>query len=109
MLTNLRILRESKGLTQTQLAQIVGVSQQSIQKYETSEVEPDIEILKRLADAFDVSVDFLIDHQICGEEPRFPITKSEFTLVEHYRRIDPESRKVILNLLKILPDKKGRP
>ena len=42
MLKNLRVLRESRGYTQQQVADMVGVSQKSIQKYETTKYEPDI-------------------------------------------------------------------
>lgn len=59
MLENLRALRESKGISQTDLAEIVGVRQQSILKYEKGQSEPRSEIVKKLADYFEVTVDSL--------------------------------------------------
>lgn len=52
MLKNLRLLREESGMSQRQLADRIGVSQQSINKYENHNVEPDIGALIRMATAF---------------------------------------------------------
>ena len=47
MLVNLKKLREEIGVSQRALADAVGVSQQSINKYENHKIEPDIETLNR--------------------------------------------------------------
>ena len=62
MLENLKKLREKTGTTQRQLAEAIGVSQQSVNKYENHNIEPDIETLVRIADYFAVSVDTVIGH-----------------------------------------------
>lgn len=49
MLENLKKLREEAGITQKGLADAIGVSQQSINKYENHNIEPDIETLMRIA------------------------------------------------------------
>jgi len=53
-------LRKSKGLTQEQLAEKVGVSAQAVSKWENDVSCPDITLLPLLADLFDVSVDELL-------------------------------------------------
>ena len=50
------------GISQQQLGEIVGVSQQSINKYENHNVEPDVATLCALADYFQTSVDYLVGH-----------------------------------------------
>ena len=60
MLINLKQLRKSKGVSQQQLADVIGVSQQSINKYENHNVEPDIRTLISIAEYFDTTVDFVI-------------------------------------------------
>ena len=45
MLVNLKKLREEASVSQKALAEAVGVSQQSINKYENHNIEPDIETL----------------------------------------------------------------
>lgn len=53
-------LRIAKGLTQAQLAEIFGWSQQSVQTWETGSRNPPLEKLLQLADYFAVSIDFLL-------------------------------------------------
>ena len=62
MLENLKALREAAAVSQKQLADAIGVSQQSINKYENHNIEPDIGTLIRIADYFDTSVDYLVGH-----------------------------------------------
>ena len=53
-------LRKTAGISQTELGEIVGLAQRTISNYENKESEPSIETLIKLADYFDVSVDYLI-------------------------------------------------
>lgn len=57
---NLKLLRQKYGLSQSDLASILNLSQQSIYKYENGISEPSIETLISLATYFDTSVDYLI-------------------------------------------------
>ena len=52
MLPNLKLLRKEYGISQQRLADVLGVSQQSINQYENHRVEPDIRVLSALADYF---------------------------------------------------------
>lgn len=56
----LRELRKEKGLSQLQLALALNTNQNTISRYETGEREPGIAELIKIADFFDVSVDYLI-------------------------------------------------
>ena len=49
-------LREKKGITQAQLAELVGVSSKAVSKWETGKGFPDISLLENLAGALSVSV-----------------------------------------------------
>ena len=59
---NLIELRKYHDLAQEELAEKIGVSRQTLSKYETGESLPDIEKSKLLADAFGVSIDDLISY-----------------------------------------------
>ena len=52
----IRTLREKKGCTQKQLAEILAVSDKTISKWETGKGLPDITLLTPLASALGVSV-----------------------------------------------------
>lgn len=54
--TAIKSLREKKGFTQTQLAEILGVSSKAVSKWETAKGLPDITLIEPLADALCVSV-----------------------------------------------------
>lgn len=56
----LKKLREEKDLTQTQLAEILNIPNQSISNYERDYRKPDYETLSIIADYFNVSTDYLI-------------------------------------------------
>lgn len=55
----LRLLRESVRLSQAKLAEIIEVSQASINRYENDLSSPTPETLVRYADYFDVSLDYI--------------------------------------------------
>ena len=58
---NLKKIRTEKGITQEQLANQVGVLNTSICNYETGLREPNLDTLKKLATALDVTVDELLE------------------------------------------------
>jgi Predicted transcriptional regulators len=53
-------LRKDKGILQKELAQLLGVSIGTISNYETGVHNPEIETLIKLADYFNVSVDYML-------------------------------------------------
>jgi transcriptional regulator with XRE-family HTH domain len=57
----LRDLRKQKGLSQTELAEAVGVHYTHIGRYERGKSRPAADTLKRLADALGVSGDYLLE------------------------------------------------
>lgn len=60
---NLIELRKYKGLSQEEIAEMIGVSRQTLSKYETGESLPDIEKCRLLAEIFDVKIDDLISYK----------------------------------------------
>lgn len=57
---NLKLLRKLKGASQKDVADYLGMTQSGYQRYETGTREPPVDILKRLADYFGVSVSELV-------------------------------------------------
>ncbi len=60
---NLISLRKLNGLSQEELAEKVGISRQTLSKYETGEAVPDIQKCKKLANIFQVSLDDLVNYE----------------------------------------------
>lgn len=57
----LKELRESRGISQLKLALDLELNQNSISRYETGTREADYATLIRIADYFDVSIDYLLE------------------------------------------------
>lgn len=77
---NLTWLRKINRLTQEQLALKVGVSRESITKWETKRVEPAIKNLVKLAEIFNVSADKLLGVKIENNQTAIGM----FELLEEY-------------------------
>ncbi|MDI3478547.1 MAG: hypothetical protein PWQ59_2072 [Thermoanaerobacterium sp.] len=81
-------LREKKELTQKQLADLVGITEASLSRYENDLREPKAEILSRIAKALDTTTDFLLGLHISEEyKKKHNISKREIAqykdFIEH--------------------------
>ena len=56
----LKELRKGRNITQLKMAMDLNMSQNTISRYENGEREPGLEELVRIADYFDVSIDYLL-------------------------------------------------
>ena len=64
----LKELRNEKGITQEQFAEILGVSGRSVSRWETGSNMPDISLLVEIADYFDVSIPEIINGERKSEK-----------------------------------------
>lgn len=101
MLKNLKYLRECDNISQRQLADKIGVSQQSINKYENHNIEPDIETLIRIADYFNTTVDNVIGHSTSTnlDSQGVPISAEESRIINSYRRLSDKQKQSIVLIL----------
>ncbi len=77
--TAIKELREQRKMTQLQLAEVLGVSDKTVSKWETAKGYPDITLLEPIADAFGVSVPELISgHQIKNANVSANMIRSKF-------------------------------
>lgn len=58
---NLRAIREDRDIKQKQVAEILNVSQNTYSQYETGVISLTAEVLIKLADYYNVSIDYLLD------------------------------------------------
>lgn len=79
-------LRKQKGLTQEQLAKQLGFTRGQVSNYEQGTREPDFETLKKIADFFNVSADYLLGRT---DDPT-PVAKLiEISTIAAHRNDDP--------------------
>lgn len=88
-------LRQEKNNTQRDIANLTGYRQTLVSKWENNEREPDITTLIRLAEYFNVSIDYLV-----GREE----VKEKNNILESI----PESRKHLVNEILSLSDAEAR-
>ncbi len=58
---NLRAIREDRDIKQKEVAEILNVSQNTYSQYETGIISLTAEVLIKLADYYNVSIDYLLD------------------------------------------------
>lgn len=61
MYRRIRDLREDKDMTQTQIAEFLNCSQRVYSNYERGDIDIPTDILKKLADFHNVSVDYILE------------------------------------------------
>lgn len=82
----LKLLREEKGIKQYQLAKYVGVCRATVSGYETKGYQPSHEKLQRMAQVFDVSIDYLVGGGPEDEELQINVQSTHKRLVKEIAR-----------------------
>jgi transcriptional regulator with XRE-family HTH domain len=93
--TRIRALRREKGLTQDELAGLVGVSRSAVAQWETGRTGQITGNLSRIAGSLDASVEYLV----YGADQSGPMQArqgDELALLRLYRECEPEDRQMIL-------------
>lgn len=102
-------LRKQKELSQQELADKIKISRAQMNRYENQGVQPPADVLKKLADVLNTSVDYLIDG---AAEEKAKAALKDAKVLEQYKELEslPESeRNVILKVVQaLLRDYKAR-
>jgi len=95
-------LRKQIGLTQLQLAKKIGISHTQMARYEIKDVQPPADVLKKLANIFDVSIDFLVNGDKSNKVAQ---TIKDAELIKQFKQLDKlpeEEKKSILKVVEAL-------
>lgn len=103
----LKCRRKELGLSRSELAKQLGVSQSAVGNYETGVSAPKEEILLRIFDALHVEPNYL--YRGSFESAGGDASPEERTLVEKYRALSPAGRQTIHTLLDALCRMQGEP
>ena len=95
----LKQARENKGYNQKQFAERLGVTPTRLNYWEKDKREPDVAIIKQIAQILDVSSDWLIGNNIISSE--IELTAAEKQHIKKYRSLDHYGRKAVDNLIDI--------
>jgi transcriptional regulator with XRE-family HTH domain len=102
----IQTLRKEHGWSQQQLAKKVGTSGPIVGRYERGEMTPSVEVAKKLADTFDVTLDFLVDDTGKSAEIK---DKAMLNRIMEIQALDTEDQKTIVHVLdSLLRDAKAK-
>lgn len=94
----IRELRISKNMSQKELSELIDVSKSAISKYESDSLEPNIRVQIALAEAFNVTIDYLIGY---SDENTLAKSDDNITkMIELYKELNENNR--ILALAKMI-------
>ena len=81
-------LRKNRGITQEQLAQKLGITNQAVSKWESGSNMPDISLLAELADFYDVSIPEIIDGERKSENMNEEVKETVLKLSDYTETIN---------------------
>ncbi len=102
----IQTLRKRHGWSQQELAKKIGTSGPIVGRYERGEMTPSVEVAKKLADTFDVTLDFLVDDTGKTAEIK---DKAMLNRIMEIQSLDTEDQKTIVHVLdSLLRDAKAK-
>jgi len=100
-------LRKQKGWSQPELGKAVGTSGAIVGRYERGEITPSIEVARKLAEAFGVTLDYLV-----SDKNEVPNILQDKAMLDRWQAIDslapPERERILSVLDSLVRDAKAR-
>lgn len=101
----LKELRKARKLKQTDIAEVLSCSQGVYSRYESEEREPPFDIIKKLAEFYGVTIDFLMGGEATKDQSPPPVQqKAPSTLDEEIMKelegMDAEQCREVLNFIR---------
>ncbi len=90
---NMMLLRKKKDLSQAELGKMIGTSGDVIGRYERGDISPSIEVVAKIADALEVSVDYLIG------KTKMELDAEAVRRVEDISSLSQENKNFLLNMI----------
>ncbi len=90
---NIMLIRKKKGLSQADLGKIIGTSGDVIGRYERGDIKPSIEVVEKIAEAFEISIDYLVG------KTNIIVDKQVIERLENITNLPDEKKDYIFNLI----------
>lgn len=94
----LRQLRKATGANQAEIAKLLGISREAYSMYETNRRQPGNEMLRILANHYEVSVDYMLGRTDVPEVAMY-LENDEKFLLDTFRNVDSRARETIMTLV----------
>ena len=93
----LKELRKTKNITQAILSKALNVSPSAVGMWEQGYREPDFENLKRIADYFGVTTDYLLGRE--GELNKPPLSAEQEKLIKDFTQLSKDNKRLVLKVV----------
>jgi transcriptional regulator with XRE-family HTH domain len=90
---NMLLIRKKKGISQADLGKLIGTSGDVIGRYERGDITPSVEVVSKIADALEVSVDYLLG------KTSMELDKQALTRLEDISKLSQDNKNFVLNLI----------
>jgi transcriptional regulator with XRE-family HTH domain len=90
---NMMLLRKKRSLSQADLGKMIGTSGDVIGRYERGDITPSIDVVEKIADALEVSIDYLIG------KTKMVLDKETVERLEDISKLPDEKKNYIFNLI----------
>ena len=90
---HIMLLRKQKGLSQAELGKVIGTSGDVIGRYERDVITPSIDVIVNVADALEVSIDFLVG------KTKMVLDKQAVKRLEDISKLPDDNKSFVLNLI----------
>lgn len=90
---NMLLIRKKKGISQAELGKMIGTSGDVIGRYERGDISPSVEVVAKIADTLEVSVDYLLG------KTSLELDKQALQRLEDISKLSPENKNFVLNLI----------
>ena len=90
---NIMLIRKKKALSQADLGKLIGTSGDVIGRYERGDIKPSIEVVQKIADALEVSIDYLVG------KTSILLDKQTLDRIENIAQLPEEKRSYVFELI----------
>ena len=104
MESRIKQLRENRGLIQEILASELGITQQMLSKYERDVLCIKVDVLKRIAEYFNVTTDYLlgvseVKRDLQGQMKVYKTLDTYYDLIEIYKGLDEYDQEMVWSIM----------
>lgn len=91
--SNMMMLRKKKKISQAALGKMIGTSGDVVGRYERGDIKPSIDVAAKIAEALEVSIDYLIG------KTKLQLDKEAIERLESISDLPEENKKFVLNMI----------
>lgn len=97
----LKKARQNAGYTQTQVTNLIHITQSQLSKIENGQIEPNIELLGNLIDFYKISADWILTGKTAVSENANFLDAEETELINSFRELPEDEKEELLYLLRL--------